>query len=109
MSQFATRTFARNDHTVVAFRGELDAHHVPELGEILRPLARAGAPTVLDLTDVGFCGSAALELFIEVRNTAQERGGSLTLTGVPRTMRRLLDVTHLGDLFPQDIPTGTAV
>jgi anti-anti-sigma factor len=51
----------------------------------------------LDLSEVGFVDSAGLGALLALRERAQDRGIELGITRVSDPVRRLLELTGLGD------------
>lgn len=85
---------------LVRVGGDIDLATVPRLTEIVRHRLTAAVlnAVVVELTDVTFCGSAALELLLQSQHRVDQRGTTLYL--VPgRAMGRLLDLTGLRERF----------
>ena len=61
----------------------------------------SGAPTalVLDFEQVTFMDSAGVRVLIDLHRTLRERDGTLILTNVPATPRRVLEVSGLTERF----------
>jgi anti-anti-sigma factor len=89
---------------VLQLEGELDLAAAPELR---RRLEEAGGVVVIDLSRVTFIDSAVLKELLRARMEMAERGGRLVLAGVPRPVRRLLDLTRTSELF-EDAPNVDA-
>jgi anti-sigma B factor antagonist len=87
---------------VVTAAGEIDIATARELEATLTtaaaPLA-AGDPAVLDLADVGFMDSTGLGALNAARREAEERGVAWRLCAAQAPVRRLLDLTGVGELF----------
>lgn len=81
---------------VLVVRGEIDIASVAELESAL-DLALADRHLVLDLTEVTFVDSTGLRAFIIANDLAVARGGRLTLAASPGPVRRLLDITGVGE------------
>jgi anti-anti-sigma factor len=64
---------------------------------------------VVDLTDLGFCGSTGLNALLQLRLDAVAGGLVVHLAAVPPAMARLLDVTGTQDLFPRHEDLRTAL
>jgi anti-sigma B factor antagonist len=84
---------------IVAVEGELDIHSAPGLGEALTPAADAGHHIVVDLAGLRFCDCAGLSLFLRTQERARAAGGSLHLAAPTKSMRRLIRVARMGDVF----------
>lgn len=69
---------------LVRLRGEIDAFSAPFLRDDLRREVEARPALVaVDLSDLEFMGVAGLNVLIEVRQLADERGTALMLVGSP--------------------------
>ena len=79
--------------------GDLDITTVGCLMAQLAPLARAGDEIVVDLTDLGFLGSAGLRALAELDEIATAAGGSLLLAGMPQFVHRLLSIAGMNGHF----------
>jgi|HubBroStandDraft_1064217.scaffolds.fasta_scaffold429834_1 anti-anti-sigma factor len=96
------------DGTVVWLRGEQDI----STDEALRQaLAEATTPDsaalVLDLSEVEFMGASTLGVIVRARESLQLRSGSLVLRSPSASVRRVIDICDLSDLFgPWDPGAG---
>ncbi len=79
----------------------LDPAPVSELREIYdRHVQRGGLPSVaVDLSGVGFSGSAALGHLVALHRKARQNGGRLVLCNVDPTVHEVLRASQLGSLF----------
>lgn len=85
---------------VLRIGGDIDLATTPRLTELVRQRLTAAVlnAVVVELTDVTFCGSAALELLLQAQHRVDRRGTALYL--VPgRAMDKVLDLTGLRDRF----------
>lgn len=82
--------------TLVSVSGELDLHTAGCLQARIEEAETVGAGTVLvDLSEISFIDSSALEVLVRESKRLESRGHSLVLvTNDPRT-RRILEVTGL--------------
>jgi anti-anti-sigma factor len=82
--------------TLVSVSGELDLHTAGCLQARIEEADTVGARTVLvDLSEISFIDSSALEVLVRESKLLEDRGHSLVLvTNDPRT-RRILEVTGL--------------
>jgi anti-sigma B factor antagonist len=87
--------------TVLAARGELDLAAAPVLRRHVD--GATGRALVLDLAGVSFIDSAVLKELLRARAELAARDVRLVLAGVPRPVRRLLDLTRTSELF-EDAP-----
>jgi anti-anti-sigma factor len=74
--------------------GELDLATVPELDAALRPLAEAGGEITIDVADLRFMDSSAVQLLIRTLQGLDHRG-RITLLRPMTSVRRLIDVMGL--------------
>ena len=86
---------------VCGFMGELDLSTAPELSAAIDRLTAAGETRVLlkDLTDLTFCDSTGMAVFVRGDNRAAVDGGWLRLTGANGRVERVLRVTGLADVL----------
>lgn len=86
---------------VIAVAGELDMATAPTLLNEVGRLVDAGRNClVLDLTDVSFCDSTGLSIFVRARNRFAATGGEVRLAAPRRAVRRLLEVSGLIGVLP---------
>ncbi|MGC4815314.1 STAS domain-containing protein [Micromonospora sp. DT228] len=82
--------------TVVEVAGDLDMSTTPELRDQLRQLVESGVKVVVvDLSGVGFLDSSGLGTLVVAYKDLRERGGSLSLAGVGRSVRTVLSITSV--------------
>ncbi|MEU1362050.1 STAS domain-containing protein [Micromonospora zamorensis] len=80
--------------------GELDLSTTPELSAAIDRLTAAGETRVLlDLTDLTFCDSTGMAVFVRGDNRVAADGGWLRLTGASGRVERVLRVTGLADVL----------
>ncbi|MDA3630981.1 STAS domain-containing protein [Saccharopolyspora oryzae] len=86
---------------VVRIGGEIDLATVPRLTELIRQRLTAASlrSVVLDLSEVSFASSAAVELLLHVQRRAEHRGVGLWVVPGSGAMVRLLLVTGLRERF----------
>ena len=78
--------------------GELDLDTVPELEEQLAALDETQRTrVVIDLGGITFMDSAGLKAILRAYESGQSRGHTLVLRHGPRQVRRLIELTGLGD------------
>jgi anti-sigma B factor antagonist len=89
----------RIDHRAdgsIAVSGELDMATAPRLVATLDRLPGEGtAPLVLDLSDLAFCDSSGLSVFVQVHQALRATGRSLVLRNPSERLRSLLSTTQL--------------
>ncbi|MER5705479.1 STAS domain-containing protein [Micromonospora sp. NPDC002296] len=104
-----TVTYARRDGVGVCLRlaGELDLSTSPELNAVLDRLADQGESHLLvDLTELTFCDSTGLAVFVRGDNRAAAGGGWLRVTGATGRVERVLKVTGLGEVLRYPFDTA---
>jgi anti-sigma B factor antagonist len=88
------------DTIVVRASGEIDMLTAQVLHEHVSPcLVESGRLVLLDLTGVGFLGSAGLAELVATRDVASRNGVRLRLVANSRVVLRPLEVTGLLELF----------
>jgi anti-sigma B factor antagonist len=91
---------ARPDVVVVSLRGDLDLLTAPVLHERLWPLlGQADRALVVDLSDVGFLGSAGLAELAAAHDTATRKGVRIVVVANARAVLRPLEITGLHTMF----------
>lgn len=84
----------------LAIAGELDLNRVPVVREQLAALISGKAPRILlDLTGLTYIDSSGLALFIESLQRMQSYGGKLALFGLSDTVRHILEIARLDQIF----------
>jgi anti-sigma B factor antagonist len=82
----------------IVVRGELDRSTGPRLEEELRRIeAEAPEILVLDLRDVTFFDSAALQLVLDADVRAREEGRAFVVAPGDGEPRRILELAHVAD------------
>lgn len=89
---------------------ELTDNNADKLQEELLAFAmkRPHAHLLVHMKNVNYMTSAALRVFITVRQTMVERGGSMWITGVNDNIRKVFEVTNLNSVFHTDKAAATA-
>ncbi|MFE9043589.1 STAS domain-containing protein [Streptomyces sp. NPDC007818] len=103
-----TVTVPAGTRTVVRLGGEIDMDSAVALEAALTDLLAGGAdgsPLVLDMSDVTFCDSTALNALLRVRRLALRGHGSLSIASASDQVARLLDLTGTGELFRPPDPS----
>ena len=84
------------DHAVVSVGGEVDLETATRLGDAaLAALRDLSSHLVLDLSGVSFMDSTGLKVLLSLQRSAALAGGSLTVAGATRPVRRILALTGL--------------
>ena len=99
LPEFQLRTQRRDSAVEVAASGELDMTGAFQLESGVDPLLEDEAvdSVQLDLSEVEFVDSAGLGALLALREHAQDRGITLEIARASDPVRRLLQLTGLGD------------
>ncbi|WP_144513683.1 anti-sigma factor antagonist [Bacillus sp. FJAT-22090] len=85
-------------------RGEIDAFTAPILREKLTEInLKENLQVILDLTDVSYMDSTGLGVFVGFYKSVNASNGHMELTGLSSRLKRLFDITGLGEIM--DIQT----
>jgi anti-anti-sigma factor len=80
----------------VRLSGELDFTTIDRLETVLDQLIRSGyRHIVLDLAELDFLAASGLRVLVHADTALHAAGGRLTLTNLPRIVRRVLVITEL--------------
>jgi anti-sigma B factor antagonist len=90
-----------NDKVVdVKVNGEIDAYTAPKLKDALASAAEEQDVVMnVDLSEVSYMDSTGLGVFVGLFKTIKANGGQLYLTGLSERLKRLFDITGLGDIM----------
>jgi anti-sigma B factor antagonist len=87
-------------HAVVALRGELDLADAPAVESRLVAAVVAGGPSIIiDLAGLEFIDCCGLGVLVRVLKWTREGGGDMSLAAPQQSVRNVLSVTGLIDLF----------
>ena len=93
-------TEQRGDIVVVSVGGELDMATAPQLQDQITDLLDGGrSRLVFDLTEVSFCDSTGLSVFVRAKNSTDDAGGVVRLAAPQRGVRRILEVSGLVEVL----------
>jgi anti-sigma B factor antagonist len=93
--QFTAHVNSRNGVASIALRGELDLATVPDLEGHLAPFESNGVSAImLDLRELTFIDSVALNSLARARERARTNGQRLILVGARPSARRLFELTR---------------
>lgn len=85
---------------VITLSGEIDFSVTPAVRERLLELVGDQPEAItLDMADLSYIDSSGLALLIELRKTLTESGRSITIRAISPQVRKLFNLTQLGDLF----------
>jgi anti-sigma B factor antagonist len=95
MTRLQARRIHRHDGiAVLSIVGELDLESEAVLADaIASALGAAGSQLILDCGDLSFCDSRGLGLLLALRQTLDDRGGSLVLAAPSPQLLRTLELT----------------
>lgn len=83
-----------------AVRGEIDAHTAPVLRERLEEhQGQEGLNATIDLSGVNYMDSTGLGVFVAFFKSVNAKGGHVKLTGLSARLKRLFDITGLGEIM----------
>jgi anti-sigma B factor antagonist len=94
--------------SVLVLRGELDLAAAPILRSRVDE-AMGGRALVIDLAQTTFIDSAVLKELLRARAELAANDVRLVLAGVPKPVRRLLDLTRTSELFDDAPDAATAL
>ena len=94
------RVRQQHSHALVTVAGEIDITTVAQLRGRLAPLAAAGRPVIVDLTEVTFIDVAGLRVLAGAARQAAATGGSLHVVSGRYQVRRMFALTGLDRQIP---------
>ena len=88
-------------YPVLRVSGEIDLATAPALDESLESIPVGVEPIIVDLSGVGFLDSSGLSVLIRHRQrfTLEDGGNLLRLVVTQDSVKRVLEVTGLADVF----------
>ena len=85
---------------IVPFEGEIDLNEVPQVASRLDPLIAQRQPCIhLDLSRVSYVDSSGLAAFIDAMQRVQAYGGEFALVALGDSVRRILQIARLDQVF----------
>jgi anti-sigma B factor antagonist len=106
---FSASVTHSDGNAVVLLVGELDLTSAPLLRRTLNKLVASGYPQiVLDLAELSFVDSQGLAVLIVTNERLSRSGRSLILRSPSPSVRELLQLMGLGDIFTTEIPSPNA-
>jgi anti-sigma B factor antagonist len=97
---FGLSTSNFNGAHVVAVRGELDLHTVPELKRTLAELEGVDSPYVIvDLTHATLVDSSSLSALLEAARSVRAAGGEFVVSCRDRSIRKVFAITGVDRLI----------
>jgi anti-sigma B factor antagonist len=93
-------TSRSGERAVVHVAGEVDLGTAAALGEHALDAVRDVSPhVVLDVSGVSFMDSTGLKVLLTISRRAELAGGSFTVAGATRAVRRILSLTGLDQVL----------
>jgi anti-anti-sigma factor len=97
---FQARTEFEAARATLTLAGELDLDGAPQLHAVFADcLDRRPRLLLVDLWDLRFCDCAGLNLLLEAKSSAKERGVELEVEGVRGQVDRLFTLTGAHEVF----------
>lgn len=85
---------------IAAVEGEVDADNCGELGASIEPALSDDVDTlVIDAANLTFIDSSGITELLRMRDVMQTRGGVCRIEAPTEQVRRILEITGLGDAF----------
>ena len=86
--------------TVVPLEGEIDLNETPQVMSLLAPLIAEQQPRIhVDLSRVSYIDSSGLATFIDAMQRVQAYGGEFALVALGTSVRRILEIARLDQVF----------
>ncbi len=86
--------------TVVPLEGEIDLNETPQVMSVLDPLIAQRQPLIhVDLSRVSYIDSSGLATFIDAMQRVQAYGGEFALVALRDSVRRILEIARLDQVF----------
>lgn len=84
----------------LGLKGNIDIHSYDELDKTLKNLINEGVYTfVINLSRVGYVGSAGIGIFLSVLDTIQAHGGSIKLVDPQPIVKKALQLLEASHFF----------
>lgn len=87
------------DHSMISVRGEVDLHSSFKLQRAIERGSEGVGVVVVNVSEISFMDSTILSTFMQARDELRERGISLRLVAPSSSVKRIFEVTGLGDRF----------
>ena len=97
-----TLTLYADGCLTILLKGELDHCAAQDAMQSIEELVEEYLPRrcVLDLSGLTFMDSSGIAVILKTDRLLRQTGGALALCGVPRQVRRVLDVAGLTNIVP---------
>ncbi|WP_326826649.1 STAS domain-containing protein [Streptosporangium sp. NBC_01756] len=88
------------DVTMLALAGELDFTNAERFHHDLQEsIGSEPCDLIIDLSDLTFCDSTGIQIFLAVRKLVHDRGNTIALARLHPRLERLFHLTGLTDAF----------
>ncbi|MFJ8063390.1 anti-sigma factor antagonist [Psychrobacillus sp. NPDC096426] len=88
-------------------KGEIDAFTAPFLREKLTEIdLKENLQVIIDLTDVSYMDSTGLGVFVGFYKSINASNGHMELVGLSSRLKRLFDITGLGEIMDIQASNG---
>ncbi|MER5876572.1 MULTISPECIES: STAS domain-containing protein [unclassified Streptomyces] len=99
-----TLTVTRHTHaggaTVLTVAGELDHHTAPDLARVITETPfSADVPLLMEISELTYCDSTGLTVFVSAYDRALKASSRLLLVGMTADMMHLFRIVGLDQLF----------
>jgi len=88
-----------NGKLTLAIEGKLDTNTAPQLNDALIPAFDEVKQVELDFSQLSYISSAGLRVLLTGEKTAQSKGASMTLLGVPEEIFKIFKMTGFDDML----------
>jgi anti-sigma B factor antagonist len=93
---FEVRSSRRGEITILEVAGEIDMSTAPELANAIGSVARGATLVVVNLSEVLFLDSSALNALVRSQRELAERNIAIRVVSpTDRAVRRVFEITHL--------------
>jgi anti-sigma B factor antagonist len=106
---FAVQTSLRDDISVIALEGFVDAHTAPDFEQAIQAEIDAGrVRLIVDCAKLNYISSAGLGVFMSFVEEVRERGGDIKICGLAPKVKSTFEILGFNDLYDlvEDVPTA---
>ena len=98
-TQLLIEAVHRNGHGRVDLVGEIDVSNARDAEARLIDMVSAGTPVVLDVGRLSYLDSQGVAMLFRLVRRAKANGGTIAIANPQGIVRRVLDITHVGDVI----------
>jgi anti-anti-sigma factor len=91
--------FRESGDTILVVRGDVDMATASVLWESVEQVLSNSERVIVDLSDVDFLDSSGLSVFVRAHRRLREAGGALVLRSPNPRVRRVVEITGLGQVL----------